>query len=57
MADTDILSVIDKLYAAALEPRGWEQALGAISQAVGAIGITIVPLGALIGSNSCACSQ
>lgn len=44
MAESDILAVIDALYGAALEPDGWEQALAAVSQAVGAIGISIVPL-------------
>lgn len=45
MADPEILAVIDTLYAAALEPERWEEALAAVSQAVGAIGTTIVPLG------------
>lgn len=45
MSDADILSVIDTLYAAALEPERWEEALAAVSEAVGAIGISIVPVG------------
>lgn len=45
MSDADILSVIDTLYAAALEPERWEEALAAVSEAVGAIGTSIVPVG------------
>jgi hypothetical protein len=44
MSDADILSVIDTLYAAALEPERWEEALAAVSAAVGAIGTSIVPV-------------
>lgn len=50
MADADILSVIDTLYAAALEPERWEEALAAVSEAVGAIGTSIVPVGGGSGS-------
>jgi len=50
MSDADILSVIDTLYAAALEPERWEEALAAVSEAVGAIGTSIIPIGGGGGS-------
>lgn len=50
MSDADILSVIDTLYAAALEPERWEEALAAVSEAVGAIGTSIIPVGGGGGS-------
>jgi len=45
MARRDILPVIDKLYEAALDPEKWIEALAALSDAMGAIGTTIVPIG------------
>lgn len=45
MAKRDILPVIDKLYEAALDPEKWVEALAVLSDAMGAIGTTIVPLG------------
>lgn len=45
MARRDILPVIDKLYEAALDPEKWVEALAVLSDAMGAIGTTIIPLG------------
>lgn len=45
MPGADLLEVVDALYAAALEPERWQEALAALSRSVGAIGATIVPLG------------
>ncbi|MEP9349531.1 LuxR C-terminal-related transcriptional regulator [Xanthobacter sp. KR7-225] len=45
MAGSDLLSVVDSFYAAALEPERWQKALDALSGALGAIGATMVPLG------------
>lgn len=45
MSGLDLLDAIDKLYAAALEPDRWDEALGAVSHALGAIGVSIIPLG------------
>lgn len=45
MSSSDLLDAIDKLYSAALEPHRWDEALGAVSDSLGAIGVTIVPLG------------
>lgn len=46
MAARDLLSVVDSVYAAALEPERWQQALGDLSLALGALGTTMIPLGA-----------
>lgn len=45
MSGSDLLDAIDKLYAAALEPHRWDEALGAVSHALGAVGVSIIPLG------------
>ena len=45
MEHSKVLSVIDLLYEAAIEPQKWEPALAGVSQAVGAIGVSMVPLG------------
>ncbi|MBB6308806.1 helix-turn-helix transcriptional regulator [Xanthobacter tagetidis] len=45
MAARDLLSVVDSVYAAALEPERWQQALGDLSLALGALGTTMIPLG------------
>lgn len=45
MAGTDLLDAIDKLYASALEPQRWDEALSAVAQALGAVGVSIIPLG------------
>lgn len=45
MARRDILLVVDKFYEAALDPKKWADALATLSDAMGAIGTTIVPLG------------
>lgn len=54
MGRSNVLSVIDLLYEAAMEPDKWESALAGISQAVGAIGTSMVPLGAGSGIRSVA---
>ncbi|MFG1296306.1 helix-turn-helix transcriptional regulator [Xanthobacter variabilis] len=46
MADTDILEVIEALYGAALQPDQWPQVLDRIAHAFGAVGASMVPLGA-----------
>ncbi|TCT03874.1 helix-turn-helix transcriptional regulator [Aquabacter spiritensis] len=43
--DIDLLTTVDLLYAAALEPDRWPEALDAISRSVGAIGTSMVPVG------------
>lgn len=45
MAQTDLLDVIDGLYAAALAPELWPHALHLISTAFEAVGTSMVPLG------------
>lgn len=45
MTRRDILPVIDTLYEAALHPEKWAGALAALSDVMGAIGATIVPIG------------
>ena len=46
MAKPSVLSVVDALYTAALDPERWDDALSAVSQSVGAIGTCMVPIGA-----------
>ncbi len=44
MSADPVLDLIDRLYAAALEPDGWPAALEALAQAVGGVGAVIVPI-------------
>lgn len=45
MAAHDLLAVVDSIYAAALAPERWQEALGDLSVALGALGTTMIPLG------------
>lgn len=45
MGRRDLLPAIDALYGAALEPEQWQTALAAVSDAVGAVGTVMVPIG------------
>ena len=40
----DLLEVVDGLYAAALEPERWPEALDSLAQAVGGIGTVMRPI-------------
>ena len=44
MSETDILDVVDRLYAAALEPDQWPDALTAVARATGGMGTAMLPV-------------
>ena len=45
MNEAELLALIDRLYAAPLEPERWPEALHCFAQAVGGLGAVMIPLG------------
>ena len=45
MNEAELLALIDRLYAAPLEPERWPEALHCFAQAVGGLGAVMIPRG------------